>query len=384
MKRIPKVLPSFRDWMKKEAVNQYFIFYEYSKKGATVGYCSHCGKEVPIENPSHNKESKCCKCGAEIQYKVTSKIKTLGTRKYTGQLIQKMKGGVVIRSFEGQQWYRDVDYRQPNSYLSETERILLFDNGTMKRYVYDMYKNKKLRWILDKGYTPYIRTYYWQRTIKVYKRNLASLKRTVLKNSAIDLWETLPTDVANYLVMERGNPAIEKLAKIGMFNLAKGLMKATYNAKLLDEGATELTKMLKIDAARLKRLKAINGDVSHLKWFQYEKSADKVFPDELIKDFGDVGIESISDFDFIPIPLSLVKVWNYLKKQSAMCGESLERVRRTWMDYLNMAKKAKLNVKSDMIAKPKDLKAKHQEVILICRAERWKKKLRNWQRSGPR
>ena len=54
------------------------------------------------------------------------------------------------------------------------------------------------------------RTYYWQTRIKLYKKNLSSLKRnTLLKRSAIDLWPDLPVSTTVYIAMEQGNPAIE-------------------------------------------------------------------------------------------------------------------------------------------------------------------------------
>lgn len=383
MQLIPEILPSFDDWMKKEAVREYFIFYEYNRKGVTEGYCSHCRKMVPVKKPRHNKKDRCLKCGVSIQYKASSRINTLDTGIYAGQIMQKIQGGAVIRIFEQKQWYRDTDYRTPNSYLHETERILVFDDGTIKRYFYGLYKNKKHRFILDKDYIPTIHTYYWTRMVKLYKRNLKSLKKTVFKDSAIDLWDTLPTDAANYLAIEKGNPAVEKLARIGMFRLAEDLICKSYEAALLDENATELVKMLKIDKARLKRLKAIDGETIHLKWYQYEKNVNTIWPDEMIKDFGDSNF-SRSAFIFLPSQLSFVKIWNYLKKQSQISGESMCRLRDTWHDYLNMAKKAKMDITNELIWKPKDLKAAHGEVVLLLQAGEMEKEAKKLEKKWPK
>lgn len=385
MKLVPEILPSFKDWMKKEGPAKYFIFYEYSRKGATEGYCSHCGKQVPVEKPKHNKKGQCPKCGKGITYKAASRIQTLSTGYYKGQIIQKIRGGVVIRTFEQRQWYRDADYRKPKSHLKEIDRILLLGNGITKRYCYGLYKNKINRWIRDKNYVPYISTYYHQVTVKLYKRNLTSLKKTVLKNSAIDLWEQIPTDAANYLTIENGNPAVEKLARIGMFGLALDLMKARYQEKMhvLDQNATELARMLKIDTSRLKRLKAMDGKLTHLEWFQYEKTANTVWPDEMIKDFGDNGFSSSGAFGFLDPPLSYVKIWNYLKKQKELSARSMSWLRNTWNDYLNMAEKAKMNVKSEMIFKPKNLVAAHNEVVMILQSGEMEKEAKKLEKKWP-
>ncbi len=384
MKLVPELMPSFRSWLEKEGPKEHFIFYEYSRKDAEEGYCSYCRRMVPIREPKHNKEGRCSKCGVRIKYKAASRIQTLRTNDYEGQVIQKIRGGSVIRTFSGTQWYRDTDFRHPKSRMHEYERILLMENGTVKRYYYGLYKNKFMRWIQDKDYIPRRNTYYRQITIKLYKRNLPALKKTVLKNSAVDLWETLPTDVANYLAIEKGNPAVEKLARIGMFNLAKDLMKINYDSGLLNEGETELAKILKIDNARLKRLKAIDGNTIHLKWYQYEKVVNRIWPDEMIKDFGDNRFETSAAFGFLTPGTSYVKIWNYLKKQSQAAGESMKRLRDTWNDYLNMAEKAGLNVKSDMIWKPKDLKAAHHEVVMILQKGKLEKEAKKLEKKWPK
>lgn len=367
MALIPDILPSFKDWMKKEAPREYFIFYEYSKNGAAQGYCSHCMKMVPIKNPKHNVEGRCSKCGVKIQFKASGKIKTLMTEKYSGQFIQKIKGGIVIRTFTQQQWYINMDYRNPDSYLNEIERILILDNNTVKRYYYGLYKNKKHRFIPDESYMPLRTKFCYLSNIKLYKRNLNCFKKTILKNSSITLWNTLPITVDRYLAIEREHPVVEKLAKLGMFRLAADLIDSYYDDEIINEDETELTKILKIDTSRLKRLKVMNGKIEHLIWYQYEKQINSILPDEMIKDFGNCSFEP-SSFNFLPLHLSLIKIWNYMKKQSALSGESLKRVRDTWRDYINMAKQAKMNVKSDMICKPKVLKAAHNEMVMILQS----------------
>lgn len=385
MKLLPGILPSFDGWMKKEAVGVYFVFYEYSRKGgAAEGYCTHCGKMIPVKKPKHNEEGRCPKCGVDIQYKASGKIQTLSTYEYTGQLIQKFRGGVVIRTFTQRQWYRAADYKAPNSYLNETERILFFENGTTKRYYFGLYKNKKHRFILDKDYVATKKYYsFYGKKAKLYTRNLKSLKKTALKNSAIDLWDKLPTYADRYLAIEKANPAVEKLAKIGMFRLAAELIQINYDAKLLDESATELAKMLKIDKARLNRLKAINGGECHLRWYQYEKMADKMWPDDMIKDFGDNEF-STSAFNFLLPSLSFVKIWNYLKKQRQISGMNMAELRTTWFDYHNMAEKAKMDINNEMIWKPKDLKAAHDEVVLLLQAGEMEKEAKKLEKKWPK
>lgn len=366
MALVPEIMPSFQGWMEREAAGRYYIIYEYDKNNeAKEGWCSGCQKIVHVTAPRHNKEAVCKRCGRNVTYKAAGRIKTLKTGWYKGQCIQRIKGGIVVRTFEQMQWYWDKAGKGPHSMMKETERILVMDNGEIKRYWYGLYKNKIKRFILDRKYIPASGYRYSE---KLYTRNLKSLKKTALKNSTIDLWGVdIPTTVPRYLVIEKSNPAIEKLVKIGMFRLAEEIMNSiSWNTgnMLIDRGETELTRMLRIDRARLKRLRAIDGGVKQLTWYQYEKAADRIWPDEMIRDFGDNDINT-STMDFLNQPLQYVSIWNYIKKQKDKSKRTIRNIVTTWRDYLNMAQQAGMDVKNERIWKPKDLQAAHNELVLL-------------------
>lgn len=154
MALIPKILPAFKEWMRKEVAKEYYMIYDYDSKGAKTGYCSRCKKTVPISGAKHGKTTKCPACGVRSIFKASGRIKTLSTGTYYGEIIQKFKNGIVIREFKQYQWYRGTDYKNPNICTHEDERILIFDNGVIKRYWWGSYKNKYYRWILDKSYIP--------------------------------------------------------------------------------------------------------------------------------------------------------------------------------------------------------------------------------------
>ncbi len=380
MKLVPKLPKDFEEWMRKEVAKKYFIIYEYAPK-QTKGYCSRCKKFVQIKNPRHDQETKCPSCKAKATFKAHSRVQTLTTDGYDAEIIQKIEGGIVVRTFEQRQWYRDTAYTEPNIRTHEWQRILIFENGTVKRYTWDNYKNKYHRWIYQ-GSSVY--HYSYGSKLKLYKRNYSQLKKnSALKRSSIDLWDELPCSVTGYLAAEKGNPAIEMLARIGMFRLAKELLECSYDRDLLDECATEIAKMLKIDNNRLKRLKAMDGNVDSLRWMQYEKQRNTIWPDEMIRDFGEAGFKA-SVFGFLKPPISYVKCHNYLKKQSAMTGETIKQTMITWDDYISMAGTLKMNIMCDQIAKPKDLKRAHDEVILLREGKSLKKQAKDIEKKWPK
>lgn len=384
MKLIPKIPKGFEEWMRRDAASEFFMIYEYDSKGQKVGYCSKCKKYVQIKNPKHGKKTKCPSCKTEATFKAHTRLQTLATEGYDAQIIQKFNGGIVIRTFNQRQWYRDAAYTAPSILTHEYERIMIFDNGKIKRYRWDSYKQKILRWIQDTSYFPGKRIWYGTTKIKLYKRNIAQFKKhTMLKQSAIDLWPKTPLHAVDYINEEKCNPAVEMLARIGMFRLAKGLIDEKYDKDLLDESATEISKMLKIDKNRLKRLKEMDANVFSLRWMQCEKQANTIWPDELIKDFGEAAFPT-SAFGFLEIPISFKKCHNYLKKQAVLMEESLEQTLITWRDYINMAEQLKMDTKCDQIAKPKDLKIAHDELVLIKQSEGLEKQAKEIEKKWPK
>lgn len=384
MKLVPEITKGFEEWMRRDVATEYYMIYEYNPKGQKVGYCSKCKRHVQISNPRHGKKTKCPSCKANSVFKAHTRLQTLATPEYDAEIIQKFNGGIVIRAFAQKQWYRGSEYTDPHIKTHEYERIMIFDDGKVKRYTWDSYKQKLHRWIQDKSYFPGRKSYYRSVRVRLYKRNIAQLKKhSMLKQSAIDLWPELPLSVTNYIEVEKGNPAIEMLARLGMFRLAKEIIGERYDSGLLNESATEISKMLKIDKSRLKRLKEMNGNIYSLRWMQYEKIANTIWPDEMIKDFGEAQFAT-SAFNFLHTPVSFVKCHNYLKKQAAIMDESLEQVLTTWRDYINMADQMKMNTKCDQIAKPKDLKYSHDELVLINQSKGLEKQAKEIEKKWPK
>lgn len=359
----PPIIPSFKHWSLHEAADEHFIFYRSIHD--KTGYCSYCEKEVPMKDATRNGKGKCPKCRKWVTFKLRSKIQELRTRRRATECIQKIDGGFVIRQFQVCSAYRGRTYDNPDWTFHEEERYFYFEDGTVEHYTWDNYKNKKMRFV--KSNYEYIHT-MWNLRPKLYRKNLAALKKSALKHSSIDLWPELPCGAPRYMHYEQGNPAIEMLAKIGMFKLAEDMMNKPYEYKLLNESATELAKMLKIDNARLRRLKGMQGRLMHLKWLQLEKQANTIWPDAMIKDLGDADVE-MRMFGFLPSPIKIVKAYNYIKRQQALSDDNLYQVITTWRDYYNLAEQNKWNIASSQIAMPKDLGLSHTNAILFSRGE---------------
>ena len=73
-----------------------------------------------------------------------------------------------------------------------------------------------------------------------------------------------------------------------------------------------------------------------------------------------------SDLGFILQKMSLVRIRNYLKKQYALSGRPVKELISTWRDYLFMASRLNADIEEELIFKPKDLVAKHDEAVDLC------------------
>ena len=255
----------------------------------------------------------------------------------------------------------------------------MYSDGRITTYEYETYKNKYLRFCKQESKLPYE---YYNRKIKLYPRNLSLLKKSVLRNSAIDLWPILPYSPAKYLYVEKGNPAIEMLAKIKLFGLAKEIIKTGYDKNLLNQDETELAKMLKIDNARLKRLKNMTPTLVTLKWMQYEKLANTIWPDDMISEFGQNEIE-VSELNFLPKPIKYMKVYNYIRRQQILSGETFKQTFITYRDYYCLAEQNKWNIASTQISMPKNLEQAHMNAILFSRGTSIKNQTEKLEKEWP-
>lgn len=370
MKLIPDVPKDFQTWLEKKGIDEHFIFYQYvENKKITEGYCSYCEKMVPIEKPRHNKKEKCRCCKNKITFKAMGKIRRLSTEGYTLKLIQPIKEGFAVRTFEAYKTYSNTTYEKPQYIYKEYKRILYRENNVVK-YTMDNYKQREYRWVRQGIIFNY---HYGDYKCRTYTANMNRLAKNELKHSALPIMvkKDKKLDVDEYLYIEKHNPAIEKLVKINMFRLANELIEEKYNHKLFCEDANDLAKMLKIDKNRLSRLKALKGGICHLLWMQEEKKQNTIWSDEMICFFADQKIDT-EDLEFVSDKMTYQKIENYIKRQQEISNDSVRQVITTWKDYLNMANKAKMPIKTEMVYKPKNLIEKHAQVIEILQQEGFK------------
>ena len=366
---VPELTPQQKRWIEHEATTENVFFYQYHRAGVEEGYCTYCEKVVPIaEKCKNNLKTKCPVCHKPVTLKSIGNRKRWGSKEYRATIIQEHNEKIVIRIFNV---WKSSEFPFMDMYYSMREITrFVFDGKQLKRYENNLYKNYKVCW------NPYVIGYYgspyYVRNGMVYRKNLRSLANGPLKYSGLLTMirknKLKETSVQEWLYCELGNPVLEQLVKMEMYSLAKELADCRYDHTLLNESATGAAGALKLDKARLKRLRGFGRKVGicHVRWLQLEKKEDTQWPDELINFYANNNLEP-TDFKFLKVKMGYREIRNYLEKQSAIAKDTIRQTVGTWRDYMQMAERLGLQIKVEQIYKPSNLVQKHTEMVELSK-----------------
>lgn len=354
-------------WVRKVGIPDNYIFYHYVKSGAKTGYCSYCEKEVPIKNPRHNKEGVCSKCGHKIIFKAAGKAKYLESKTAVMYLIQRIDAGFMIRSFCGSVRYYRGDYKNPHYSWWETRRALYNRKAApVSAYYWGVYKQQQSRWI--KGSICGSRGWGWD-IGAIYGKTMPSLYRKELLTTGLQEFvrRTGQTDPERYLANYIRVPQLEQMLKADLKYLVRECFKDCdrYKAFFAGTQETSLIKAMGIDGPRLKRLRDSQRGLDYLKWLKYEKAVNGSFDDEMIFWFCQEGIEP-KQLDFATPYMSILQIYNYIRRQMKDHKESSRWVINTWSDYLSMANRLRMDTSDAIIYRVRKLKQRHEELVKRC------------------
>lgn len=129
MALVPTLPKDWDRWVNKVGIPQNYIFYRYERRGAKLGYCSYCEKDVLIHGiPRHNKEGVCPCCRHKITYKAIRRLGWhLDTEEVCVHLIQSRPDGFVVREFWASRRYLREDYKNPKVSCTEHWRLIYND-----------------------------------------------------------------------------------------------------------------------------------------------------------------------------------------------------------------------------------------------------------------
>lgn len=376
---LTQALPKDWDrWVDKVGIPQNFMFYKYEKRGTRTGFCTYCGRDVPLKaKPRHNKPGRCPCCRHEITFKAVGRLgRRLDTEEVSIYLIQNRADGFIIREFWASRRYLKEDYKNPTVSCVERWRVIRDHDMAARTYYWGNYKQRCIRWIAGEpsySWMGYNSIYYYHgyKDGRVYGKTLSHLAKGILKRTGLVDWiyaRKLVTNPNKYMSLYRKLPQFEQIWKAGLSQLTsecESNLNCMYGLITAPQ-STSLTKALGLDKQGLERLRRNDGGTALLKWLQEEKASGKPISDEVLHWFCEENI-SRSSLDFIWDKMTAVQIYNYLRRQAEVSQESIYQVIATWRDYLSMANRLGIDTNDEIIYRAKLLRQRHDELVLRCK-----------------
>lgn len=174
-------------------------------------------------------------------------------------------------------------------------------------------------------------------------------------------------NVNNLIINWHKKPCMEYIIKGGFHRLAAEMIGNSYwgSDYKVDLDGKNPQEAFRLNADKVNRFRQMDGGLTILGWLQYEQTTGRKISQANLIEADKHGIHC-NDPDVWKI-LSFVKspdvFINYLRKQSKLQKEYRRQIISDWVDYLDMAKKQKLNLSNAMFYKPKNIKAAHDACV---------------------
>lgn len=367
--QVPELPKDWAHWADKVAVRENFIFYHYKRGGAKTGYCTFCGKEVPISgHPYHNKKGRCTRCRHPVMFKALGRAGYFKTDRYYAYLVQRCRDGFVIREFQVDRTYRKNILPHSEPYWHEFRRSIYDRSGEIRSYYWGMYCQREVRWIEG---SPCYYAYAGDQAGRVYGKTLSSLGKKELRQTGLVEWiRSHPvTDPEKYLAVWKQIPKMEQIWKAGLSRLTAECFHFCDDVQkvVLHPDEPGLIRALGLDASKFRRLRQMDGDTETLAWLQLEKRTGQRITDDMLRWSKKEQI-SAKDLVFIADRMSLVQIKNYLERQKEYFDGSCQQALTTWQDYLAMAERLHYDTSDEIVYRVRKLRQRHDELVLQSEA----------------
>lgn len=363
--KTPDIPEDFMRWLHEEVFPREYLYQEKVETGTKM-WCTACAKKWTEKKGRKAGRMICPKCGREV---IATHKKEHESKEIQVFLFQKCD--------DGKEWMERL-FRVKAFWETGEQRLVRYD--------------ERIRIIIPPGqnrgkcfYETGIRggkAQYWDRNPNnhrvipgyLYPYNLQETRdmwQLELRHSGIEVLASkgIPANFNLMIMYIECWPYMEYLIKGRFYHLAQEIINDSLykNMKQINEnGARSPKELLSLGQSQVDRLRQQDGGFLMLSWLQAESERGvKVSPenlDYLIKRGVSARRGSIGEALKYLTPNELV---NYIRKQMEKDGITFfEGELQTYCDYLDMARKQKLNLAHPMFYKPKDLRAAHDECVL--------------------
>lgn len=363
MNTVPMVPEEVEQWVLNDVFPDNFLFTEQAKE-RNIYHCTACGIKSWRKKPfKHGEKISCPKCKKLVKVEKKRKI-IIG--KDTVILLQIINNNTwVERQFKVVcKWQNN----KKNLEMFEEIRALVPAGCTYGKLYYGTQSAadelEQEFWDKNQLNKAFVNSY-------LYPGNLTELLPFIgLERRGMEILalKNQKFDVNKFILTASKRPWYEYMVKNGFTQLIADVIKVygwwgePKNIFCLEGRSVQ--DFLKLDGYRVSRLKNINGGLNALEWLQYEQKARNSglhvkMTDETLSYLSQKKI-SLHDCEGILKELGSVnRMVNYMKKQTIAPSRFLT----TWRDYLHMAFAEGLDLTDDIVRLPKDLKARHDELV---------------------
>lgn len=379
MATVPEPTEGFKKWAMAFVEEHVMYMLPFRKSRTTKAVCSACQAEHEYDRGRIQPKQviACPSCGTEctvrrVDYKNRNPLPCYQFRKEV-LLFQKIGGEFCERHFYATRW---VEFSGEKTRLTEIGRIF-YPIGK-----YNPIWNGDLTYGLrGKGRTYFNKYNPWSGKEFWDDKNLSGMTNIILCHGPVyprtinkKMFEgTRYQYCAMELIRnEKGFTPIgylekfnqmpqkmEMMVKTGLLRMALEITKDEF------EGSGKPWEQLGITKKQMNRIRGFNGGRIALLWMRYEEKTGKTVDDETIKYFEKEKIVP-DDIAFISDRMSERKIMNYIIRQRSKGNSKTEDVLIFWRDYLSMAVWMKMDVRQELIFKPRDVKQDHDDLIRLC------------------
>ena len=370
MNRVPALPKDLETWLEQKVFTENYLFMQ-RKKNRTDYVCTSCGhKSWKKIGWKRNENTTCPHCGAPV-------IASL-----RNGMIQKREPVVVLQTMGENEWVerqlRAVctwDFGKKEIEILEDIRVIIPKNHTWGNVWYGTYREQdefcQEFWDTNRENKRFYESY-------LYPENLQEvLPYGNLQHSGLDILanKCKKINVNYFITTYHGRSWMEYWIKAGLYRLAMevtGVYGMWGNPSYIKEDEKKLSLCLRINGDRVYRLRKLDGGINALKWLQYEQETGKKITQESLEFLNGRAPEPSDCREILKCLGSVNRMVNYMKKQKIAPSTLLE----TWNDYLRMAAGEGMDVNDDIVRLPKDLKARHDELVERINGRKEEKRLK--------
>ena len=297
-------------------------------------------------------------------------------------MIQRREPVVVLQTMGENEWVerqlRAVctwDFGKKEIEILEDIRAIIPKNHTWGNVWYGTYREQdefcQEFWDTNRENKRFYESY-------LYPENLQEvLPYGNLQHSGLDILanKCKKINVNYFITTYHGRSWMEYWIKAGLYRLAMevtGVYGMWGNPSYIKEDEKKLSLCLRINGDRVYRLRKLDGGLNALKWLQYEQETGKKISQESLEFLNGRAPEPSDCREILKCLGSVNRMVNYMKKQKIAPSTLLE----TWNDYLRMAAGEGMDVNDDIVRLPKDLKARHDELVERINGRKEEKRLK--------